>query len=368
MFVTAALKRRIAERVRPELELDDASFLFAASHTHFAPSVDPSKPRLGPADSAYADLVIERGAELLLRLARTRSDQGVARVEYRNGLAAHAINRRRMGWRLSPRAPHLPRRVALRAPNANGPCDETVHAVTLIGSSGRPAAVLWSYACHPVSFAEPRHVSADFPGVVRRTLRTALGNELPVLFLQGCAGDTRPRELGRPRSLRRRVAELIAGKLFTPFTPVEYAAWSGSLAARVVDVARSSGRAFPLPSSFQTAHANLPLSDLIDGAGPGNRSVTLQRFELAPGLAIAAMSAEPVVEYGLALRAAEPDGRVVIPAGYTDTVFGYLPTARMLGQHGYEDEGFMEAFGLTGSFRSQVERVVAHAWSALRPA
>jgi len=368
LFVTADLKQRVAERLRPELELDDASFLFAASHTHFAPSVDPSKPLLGPADPAYLNLVIGRGAELLSRLAGTRSDQGMARIEYRNGLAAHAINRRRMGWRLSPRAPHLPRRAALRAPNAKGPCDETVHVVTLIGSSGGPAAVLWSYACHPVSFAEPRQVSADFPGVVRRALRTAFGNDLPVLFLQGCAGDIRPRELGRPRSLRRRLAELVVGKLFTPFTPAEYAAWSGSLAARVVDLARGSGRAFPLPSGFRTAHASLPLSDLIDGAAPGNRSLTLQRFELAPGLAIAAMSAEPVVEYGLALRAVEPDGRVVIPAGYTDSVFGYLPTARMLGQHGYEDEGFMEAFGLKGRFRPQVERVVAQAWSALRPA
>lgn len=368
LFVTADVKRRIVERLHPELELEDASFLLAASHTHFAPSVDPSKPRLGPADPTYVDLVIERGAELLSRLAGTRSDQAVGgtRVEYRNGLAAHAINRRRMGWRLSPRAPHLPRRAALRAPNAKGPCDETVHVVTLVGSSGRPAAVLWSYACHPVSFAEPRQVSADFPGVVRRALRTAFGNDLPVLFLQGCAGDIRPRELGRPRSLRRRLAELVVGKLFTPFTPAEYAAWSGSLAARVVDVARASGRAFPLPAGFRTAQASIALSDLLDGASPGNRSMTLQRLELAPGLAIAAMSAEPAVEYGLALRAAEPAGQIAIPCGYSDTVFGYLPTAGMLGQHGYEDEGFMEAFGLTGRFRPEMEQVVGSAWRRLR--
>lgn len=371
LFVTADMKRRIAERLRPELALDDASFLLTASHTHFAPSVDPSKPRLGPADPAYVDLAIARGADLLSRLAGTRSDQGAARVEYRSGLAAHAINRRRMGWRLSPRAPHLPRRAALRAPNAKGPCDETVHVVTLVGSSGRPAAVLWSYACHPVSFAEPRQVSADFPGVVRRALRAAFGKDLPVLFLQGCAGDIRPRELGRPRSLRRRLAELVVGKLFTSFTPPEYAAWSGSLAARVVDVARASGRAFPLPAGpagpagFRTAQASIALSDLIDDVAPGNRSMTLQRIELVPGLAIAAMSAEPAVEYGLALRAAEPAGQIAIPCGYSDTVFGYLPTARMLGQHGYEDEGFMEAFGLAGRFRPDVEQVVSRAWRGL---
>ena len=366
LFVTEELKRRIAAAVRAELALEDASFLFAASHTHFAPGVDQSKPRLGPTDPVYVNLVVERGAELLRRLAAARPASAEARLEYRSGPAAHAINRRRMGWRLSLRPLRLPRRAALRAPDAAGPRDETVHVITLADSGGRPIAVLWSYACHPVSFAEPRKVSADFPGVVRRALRGALGSDLPVLFLQGCAGDIRPRELGRPRTLRRRFAELVVGKLFTPFSQPEYTAWAASLAARVVEVARGPARVFPLVDPVRTAHTRVPRSDLLDGASSSDRSVTFQRLTMSPGLAIAAMSAEPVAEYGLALGAAEPDGRTVIPAGYTDTVFGYLPTARMLGQHGYEDEGFMEAFGITGRFRPDLERVVRHAWERVR--
>ena len=360
LFVTEELKRRIAAAVRPDLALDDASFLFAASHTHFAPGVDPAKPRLGPPDRAYVDLVVERGATLLRRLAAAAP--GEARLEYRSGLATHAINRRRMGWRLSPRSPYLPRRTALRAPDPAGPRDETVHVVTLRDPHGRPVALLWSYACHPVSFAEPRQVSADYPGVVRRALRDTIGSDLPVLFLQGCAGDIRPRELGRPRTLGRRLAELVVGKLFTPFTPAEYTAWSDALATRVVEVACGSAKVFPIPPRLRAAQTSIPLSDLLDGASPSDRSVTFQRLELAPELAIAAMSTEPVAEYGLALRAAEPEGRSVIPVGYTDSVFGYLPSARMLGQHGYEDEGFMESFGVSGRFRSDLERVVRQAW------
>ena len=368
LFVTEDLKRRIAAAVRPELALDEASFLFAASHTHFAPGVDPSKPRLGAPDPAYVDFVVERGAALLRHLAAARSASGEPRLEYRSGLAAHAINRRRMGWRLSPHAPHLPRRAALRAPDPAGPRDETVHVVTLPSSSGPPVALLWSYACHPVCFAEPRHVSADYPGVVRRALRHAFGDDLPVLFLQGCAGDIRPPELGRPRTLGRRLAELVVGKLFTPFTPAEYTAWSNSLGARVVEVASAPARTFPLAPSARAAHTSVPLSDLLDGAPAADRSVTFQRLTFSPGLAIAAMSAEPVAEYGLALRAGEPEGRIVIPVGYTNSVFGYLPTAEMLGQHGYEDEGFMEAFGMTGRFRPDLERVVEQAWRRVREA
>jgi hypothetical protein len=366
LFVTEDLKHRIAAMVRPDLALDDASFLFAASHTHFAPAMDSSKPRLGPVDPAYVDLVAERAATLLRRLASARGGPAEPRVEYRSGVAAHAINRRRMGWRLSPRAPYLPRRAVLRAPNPTGPRDETVHVVTLRDASGRPAAALWSYACHPVSFAEPRHVSADYPGVVRRALRAALGSDMPVLFLQGCAGDIRPRELGRPRAWRRRFAELVVGKLFTPFSPSEYRAWSDSLATRVVEITRAPGRALPLASTFRAAHMRVPLGALLDGASSSTQSVTFQRLEVTPGIAIAGVSAEPVAEYGLAVRAAAPPEEAVIPVGYTDSVFGYLPTARMLGQHGYEDEGFMDSFGITGRFRPDLEQVVRRSWDGLR--
>jgi len=356
LFVTEDLKRRVAAAVRDHVTLSDASFLFAASHTHFAPAVDPSKPLLGRAEPAYVNWVAERAAALLRRLAAAEPTPG-GLVEYRSGPAAHAINRRRMGWRISLR--HLPRRAALRAPDPTGPRDETVHILTFTDGGERPVALLWSYACHPVTFAEPWQVSADYPGVVRRALRAAFGADLPVLFLQGCAGDIRPRELGRPRTLGRRLAERVVGKLFTPFTAPEYVAWSGSLATRVVEVARGRATSYPLaPAATET---RLRLSTLLTGASP-DRDVTLQRLRVAPGLAIAALSAEPVAEYGPILRAQEPG--IVIPVGYTDTVFGYLPSARMLGQHGYEDEGFMKAFGIAGRFRPDIEEVVR--W-ALQP-
>jgi hypothetical protein len=55
----------------------------------------------------------------------------------------------------------------------------------------------------------------------------------------------------------------------------------------------------------------------------------------------------------------------VMPVGCIDTVFGYLPTAPMLGERGYEDSGFMEQFGLAGQFRPELERVVLDAWERL---
>jgi len=55
----------------------------------------------------------------------------------------------------------------------------------------------------------------------------------------------------------------------------------------------------------------------------------------------------------------------VLPVGCIDSVFGYLPTASMLGERGYEDSAFMQPFGLTGRFRPDLEGVVTGAWERL---
>src|SRR5437870_2582100 len=193
----------------------------------------------------------------------------------RDPLRGPAVRHRR------PEAP--PRRAALRAPDPTGPRDETVHILTFTDGGERPVALLWSYACHPVTFAEPWQVSADYPGVVRRALRAAFGADLPVLFLQGCAGDIRPRELGRPRTLGRRLAERVVGKLFTPFTAPEYVAWSGSLATQVVEVAR--GRATSYPLAPAAAETRLRLSALLAGASP-DQHLTTQPLPVVPGRSV----------------------------------------------------------------------------------
>ncbi len=348
LFVTTELKAQLLDAVGARLGLDEASLLVAASHTHTAPAVDSSKPQLGVCDPDYAALVARRAVELLGRLASV--DPVPCHVDYRTGTADHAINRRRPGWR-----------GVRSAPNPAGPRDETLHLLTFSDPTDRPLAVLWSYACHPVGFPTTTRVSADFPGVVRRALRDAHGAELPVLFLQGFAGDVRPRETGPTTRFARRLVELVVGPLFTPFSAAAYAAWSGGLAERVVSVARGALRT-RRPVAPVCRRERTALSALVAGATAG-REVTFQRMSLDPAFHIVAVSAEPVTAYGTVLRRMFPGA--VVPVGYSDSVFGYLPTATMLGQRGYEDSGFMRPFGLAGQFRPELERVVLNAWERL---
>ena len=80
-------------------------------------------------------------------------------------------------------------------PSAQGPIDPNLWIMKLTPENGSAPAVIFSYACHPVlaygfNFSA---ISADFPGIARNVLREKLGENVHAQFVQGLAGDVRPR-------------------------------------------------------------------------------------------------------------------------------------------------------------------------------
>ena len=73
----------------------------------------------------------------------------------------------------------------------------------------------------------------------------------------------------------------------------------------------------------------------ISRGNPDIEPLHLQALTVAENLVIVSASAEPVVEYGK-IFAEVFSPRMVIPVGYVDHVFGYLPTTAMLEEGGYE--------------------------------
>jgi hypothetical protein len=73
---------------------------------------------------------------------------------------------------------------------------------------------------------------------------------------------------------------------------------------------------------------------------------------------ILGVNAEPVVEYQALVQQRFP-GALLLAAGCIDEPRGYLPTDRMLGEGGYEVEGFRKPFGFSARFsRSLESRVI----------
>src|SRR5262249_60041482 len=57
---------------------------------------------------------------------------------------------------------------------------------------GRPLAVLYNFACHPIMNPPSAGSAADFPGFTSALIEQALGDGALAFFVQGCGGDINP--------------------------------------------------------------------------------------------------------------------------------------------------------------------------------
>ena len=73
-----------------------------------------------------------------------------------------------------------------------GPIDPQIGILRVDREDGRPLAVLYNFACHPIMGAPGGGNTAGFPGFASQVIEDTLGNGAVAFFVQGCAGDINP--------------------------------------------------------------------------------------------------------------------------------------------------------------------------------
>lgn len=341
--------RSALEAALPELKPDQ--LFLTASHTHQAPMTDDTKLDLGIPDFRYIDtLAVSLTREIGRMIYPGQSQDGIcftATVD-----ARHSINRRlKKRFALSRRVSgrQVIGRLSLlfnayvMAPNEGGPTDELLTMLIARSASGQAQFVIWNYACHPVSFPDISQIGAHFPHHVRDVLRASLDvSELPVLFLQGFSGNTRPSaSVDKSKGLRSWTRRCLLGARFCNMTWVGYTSWAKDLGALV---ATGCAEASCLEDSkVMSRRCVSPASSFVHDAMEPDVSFHAIRF--GPDLAIVGASAEVVAEYAPVVRAMTGSSHVMC-VGCMDHPFGYAPTSRILHEGGYEGGGYCEVFGL----------------------
>ena len=75
---------------------------------------------------------------------------------------------------------------------AVGPVDTEIGVLRLDRLDGKPLAVVYNFACHPIQNVPERGNTADITGFSSKTIEENLGNNCIALFVQGCGGDINP--------------------------------------------------------------------------------------------------------------------------------------------------------------------------------
>jgi len=154
------------------------------SHSHYGPhlgSVEAHKQNL-----EYDKLFTERTQPLFEQAV---ADLQPAVLEYTVNSCTMGVNRRQLD----------DSGVARFRPDPRKQIDPDVPILRVLGSDGQVRAIIFGYACHPTTASGPLLylIGTDFPGYARDWVTAAYPGAM-AMFLQGCAGDIKPRAV-KPR-------------------------------------------------------------------------------------------------------------------------------------------------------------------------
>jgi len=82
-----------------------------------------------------------------------------------------------------------------------GPIDPQIGLLRIDRADGKPLALIYNFACHPIMGVPSGANTADYPGFASKLIEETLGGGALALFVQGCAGDINPvryKEVNRP--------------------------------------------------------------------------------------------------------------------------------------------------------------------------
>ena len=354
----ATVSRNITERVQQRYHLPRDRVLLNFSHTHAGPMVGRMFPvgfLLTDADWAVVDdytpqlegLVVKVIGQALKRLEP-------ARVGFTHTSAGFGANRRRKtdkGYDIGL--------------NKNGPVDHDVPVLQITGKRGNLLGLVFGYACHNTTIGGNYYqFNGDYAGYAQKWLEDHHPGAT-AMFVNGCGADADPFPRGSVDLARQHGEELASavektvGQTVQPIRGPLKSAWEEFPVDFATPPSREEWRA-RLASDDKDIrlHAELMLKALDrDGRLPSKYPYPLQVWQFGSDLTLVAMSGECVVDYTLRLKQ-ELGERGLWVAGYSNDVFAYIPSLRVLREGGYEAGGANIYYGQPGPFAPSIEETI----------
>lgn len=329
-----------------------------ASHTHFAPALDTSKPTIGQPDQAYLNAVRKDLAGIF---EQAKTSDSLHSIEYYTGKSALTVNRRRkvihfrkniFKWRSE----------IVNAPELLGKTSGDIHLVLFKNEEGKVMSLLWSFACHPTLWPKTQEVHSEYIGYVRKKMREKFG-DIPVLFFQGFSGNISARNLSFKWTFKEFLIEIFHfPRSHRPFSMEEYCQWVDRLSDDVSHILEKTPiKAAP---SFSMKKTTVPLSSFIEGQIPQLENLDIKIVCLSENILLIGFSAEPVVEFVDLLKTVFKN-KMIIPVGCLNGSYGYLPTDKMVREGGYEGNSFFKIFGYNATFKKNIEKIIEDALKSL---
>jgi hypothetical protein len=340
----------IFTRVQQQFGLPRERVILNSSHTHSAPVVghmlSPAYP-YGEADikvvnaftSKLEDQVVEAVGSAIQKLAP-------AELSFEQGFAGVAVNRRRVGHREYP-----------------GPVEQDVPVLVVRAPDQTVRAIVFGYACHN-TVLDDYQINGDWAGYAQ----AALEQKYPgasAMFVEDCGADANPMPR-RTVELAEHYGEIVAaavdqvvhGKMKPVNGPLTAAFESVDLPFQKAPSREELEARTHSKNALEERHARLMLQILDrDGKLPDHHTYPIQVWKFGNDMTFIALGGEVVVDYSLLFKHQYGFDKLWV-AGYSNDVFAYIPSVRVLREGGYEGGGAMIAYGQPAPFTPDVEQII----------
>lgn len=351
------LRDWLADEVKSKYQLPPSGLLLNASHTHCGPELRTARALsagLPPDRLRQSQKYYEHLREQLRDLVGNAiKDLAPAKLSYTHGRAGFAMNRR------------LPTEKGYNnAPYPDGPVDHDVPVLRITGDKDQLRGVLFGYACHntTLSFFQ---FCGDYAGYAQQFIEEA-HPEATALFITGCGGDQNPQPRGKLEQAQqhgRALANGVEASLLGPMKPIR-----GPLRVALDSVAvefadppsrEELQRLAESSDTYDQRRGRMLLKEL-DEKGEIHKTYPYLIHGVSWGedLLMIALAGEVVVDYSLRLKHELGGPRPVWIAGYSNDVFGYVPSLRVLQEGGYEAGGAMRFTSHPGPFAPTIEKSI----------
>lgn len=247
-----------------------------------------------------------------------------------------------------------------------GRIDPILRTIGFLGSNGRILATLHFYATHPMGAYGRDMCGADIPGVALDHLRSKTRGHH--IYFTGCAGDitfgkyTTASKEKNLRVLGRRLGEALAANVLSLMPcatgPLSFAYERFKMPLDTRRIHRAG-----LLARIRQADVRSKLEWPTTRLEAVNRwsywgRPEIARLSIGPEVHMLSLPAETVVEYQLFAQSLVPE-RFLAVAAYADGTYGYIPTASMYSEGGYEPGAGITTPAVEASYKAALERILA---------
>jgi hypothetical protein len=341
----------IADRVLREYNIPRARLALNASHTHSAPVIAsmlrPAYP-LTHADEKVIDAYTHRLEDQVVQVVGSAiKNLAPAEISFEQGFAGFAVNRRRQVMTRS-----FPEVV-----------DQDVPVLAVRGRDGKLKAVVFGYACHNTVLSDYL-INGDWAGFAQEAIEKS-NPGATAMFVEDCGADANPLprrtvQLAKTYGeiMAAAVNEVLKGKMRPQTGPIRAAYETVDVFFQKPPSREEFERRLAGKDVGLQRHAKFMLAKLERGEKlPDRYPYPVQVWKFGRGLTWIILGGEVVVDYALELKGKYGWDTTWV-AGYSNDVFAYIPSDRVLREGGYEGGGAMIPYGQPAPFTERVEPTI----------